>query len=505
MSTDRADLFGQVREIATEVGRLAAGTDLADVLETALRRLDEPLRVAIAGRTKAGKSTLLNALVGERLAATDAGECTTIVTWYRHAVGYRVVAELRPTGSVELPFRRQGGALHIELDGHDQASIERIEVGWPARRLTDLTLIDTPGLGSADAATSARTAEALLDENGDRPAEADAVIYLMRHLHRYDAQFLEAFIDRSLAHASPINAIVVLSRADEIGAARPDALDSAGIVAARYAADGRVRELASAVVPVAGLIAETGATLREQQVTWLRRIADLPETRRTSLLRSVDRFRDAELNPLGADIREELLERLGLFGLRLSVGLIAEGAIRTATELSQALLAASGIERLQAIVDEQFAGRSDALKARSALASLRSIADELVHRGVSGAVGLGGEIERIEAGSEQLALLRLLHLVLAGLVEVSPDERREVDRLTASGTGPERLGLLDDQGPDAVRTAALAGIEHWRIRRSSPLMDRAGVEAADIVVRAYEQIYVAAGDAPRESEEGPSD
>ena len=48
---------------------------------TAVRdRLDEPLRVAIAGRVKSGKSTLLNALVGDRLAPTDAGECTRIVT-----------------------------------------------------------------------------------------------------------------------------------------------------------------------------------------------------------------------------------------------------------------------------------------------------------------------------------------------------------------------------------------------------------------------------------------
>ena len=29
------------------------------------RRLDEPLRVALAGTLKAGKSTLLNALIGE--------------------------------------------------------------------------------------------------------------------------------------------------------------------------------------------------------------------------------------------------------------------------------------------------------------------------------------------------------------------------------------------------------------------------------------------------------
>ena len=67
----------------------------------------------------------------------------------------------------------------------------------------------------------------------------------MRHLHRSDVGFLEAFMDRSVAHASPINAIVVLSRADEIGAARPDALDSAAAVAQRYAGDARVRELAS--------------------------------------------------------------------------------------------------------------------------------------------------------------------------------------------------------------------------------------------------------------------
>ena len=57
-------------------------------------RLDEPLRVAVAGRVKAGKSTVINALVGERLAPTDAGECTKIVTWYRYGIGYDVTATL---------------------------------------------------------------------------------------------------------------------------------------------------------------------------------------------------------------------------------------------------------------------------------------------------------------------------------------------------------------------------------------------------------------------------
>ena len=129
-----------------------------------------------------------------------------------------------------------------------------------------------------------------------------------------DVDFLEAFVDRSVAHASPINAIVVLSRADEIGAARPDALDSARTVAARYGGDARVRELASGVVPVAGLIAETGATLREAQFGWLRTVAGLPEASRDHLLLSVDRFRDPDLNPLGEEIREELLAGSGCSG-----------------------------------------------------------------------------------------------------------------------------------------------------------------------------------------------
>ena len=457
-----------------------------------MRRLDEPLRVAIAGRVKAGKSTLLNALVGERLAATDAGECTRIVTWYRHALGYRVTADLRPSGSADLVFRRDDGELQIELDGRPLESIERIEVGWPSQKLADLTLIDTPGLASADERNSERTTSALLDRGADGPGEADAVLYLMRHLHHTDSQFLEAFMDRSIAQASPVNAIVVLSRADEIGAARPDALDSARSIAARYAGNQRVRELASGVVPVAGLIAETGATLRQEQFGWLREVAQLDEPKRADVLRSVDRFRNADLNPLGEEIREELLGRLGLYGLRLAVRLIADGEVRTATELSGALLEHSGIRELQRVLAEQYTARAQALKARSALAALRVIGLELDRQGARDAADLVQAVDRLEASSQALALLRLLHLVLSGQITLAPDERAEIDRLCGSGPAAERAGLAARSAPDEVRAAAIAGLERWRSRAGNPLSDRQTVEAAEIVIRAYEEIHAEA-------------
>ena len=212
---------------------------------------------------KAGKSTLLNALVGERLAATDAGECTRVVTWYRHALGYRVDRRAAAVRFRELAFHRSDGALEIDLGGIPLEAIERIEVGWPSKKLADLTLIDTPGLGSATRPRPSGRCSALLDGEADGPGDADAVLYLMRHLHRSDVA-----VPRGV-HGSLDRPCLADQRDRGALPGRRDRGRTAG--RARLGPGGRrtvrrgrqVRELASGVVPVAGLIAETGATLRE--------------------------------------------------------------------------------------------------------------------------------------------------------------------------------------------------------------------------------------------------
>jgi predicted GTPase len=76
----RSPLLGQVVVLVSETARAYQGTPYSSALDAVVQRLHEPLRVAIAGKIKAGKSTLLNALVGDELAPTDEGECTRIVT-----------------------------------------------------------------------------------------------------------------------------------------------------------------------------------------------------------------------------------------------------------------------------------------------------------------------------------------------------------------------------------------------------------------------------------------
>ena len=50
-----------------------------EAVDRALERLDDRLRIAIAGRLKAGKSTLLNAILGEDVAPTGTAEVTLSV------------------------------------------------------------------------------------------------------------------------------------------------------------------------------------------------------------------------------------------------------------------------------------------------------------------------------------------------------------------------------------------------------------------------------------------
>ena len=66
-------LTAAVRELVSVARDRALDPASRDQLADAVTRLSGPLRLAIAGRVKAGKSTLLNALVGEELAPTDAG------------------------------------------------------------------------------------------------------------------------------------------------------------------------------------------------------------------------------------------------------------------------------------------------------------------------------------------------------------------------------------------------------------------------------------------------
>jgi GTPase SAR1 family protein len=473
-ATDTPAAAARVRDLATEAMMRTADPLAREAVATIVERLDGPLRVAIAGRVKAGKSTLLNALVGERLAPTDAGECTLVVSWYHEGLSYDVQAILRDGRTESIPFTRREGALEMDLGRLDPSQVERLDVAWPSAALRQLTLIDTPGLASLRDENSLRTRE-FLAMGEDRPSDADAVIYLMRHLHRKDAEFLGAFLDRGVSTTSPVNAVAVLSRADEIGAGRLDALASAGRIASRLGNDRELRGLCAAVIPVAGLLAETGATWREQEAAAIRTLASTPAEELELMLLSADHFVEPSVSALTVELRRDLLDRLGMFGVRYLLAELAAGRVANAGDMARALLAVSGLDELRRFVRDHFQPRAQVLKARSALASLRTVARRLAGTEAPTADWLEREVERLEAATQEFALLRLGHLVATGLVRFAPDEVTEVERVVDGG---------------AIEGAPIEGIERWRTRGSDPLADPATAEAAETMARVYEAAYL---------------
>lgn len=480
-------LIEDVRVLVEAAASAYAGTPAAGRLHAVRTRLDDPLRVAIAGRVKAGKSTLLNALVGEQLAPTDAGECTRIVTWYRHGPTYRVTLDLHDGTSRPARFTRDNGAIEVDLGGLAASHVRRMVVEWPSSRLADLTLIDTPGVASVNADVSQRAAD-FLTPAADEPAEADAVLYLMRHMHTADLSFLESFHDDELAHASPVNAIGVLSRADEIGVGRQDAMRSAGRIARRYRMDDRLRRLCQTVVPVAGLLAETAATLMEDEYQALQALAAAPRDEAERLLLSADRFVEARttagLTPLE---RRHLLDRFGIFGVRVALPLIRQGVSRTAGDLAGALRTRSGIVELREELLAQFAARRDVLRARSAVLAVESIVTAHPH---PDAQPIAREAERLVAGEHAFAEIRLLNAHRRGSIPFAEADLEAVERLLgAGGSSPAAmLDIPEESSDEEVRAALLETIAHWRRQQENPLSSRELVEAATILVRTCEGI-----------------
>lgn len=483
------------RSLCDQAVRLDLPPEARARVQTARARLDGPLRVAIAGRVKAGKSTLLNALVGERLAPTDAGECTRIVSWYREGLGYGVTAELLDGETQTLDFRRNG-ELRIELGELTPEQVRRLLVDWPSERLSATTLIDTPGLASLDTTVSERTRDALAASGHGAP-DADAVVYLMRHLHRVDADFLEGFVTGSDVGASPVNSIAVLSRADEIGAGRLDAMQSARSVAAAYERDGQVTALSSRVVAVAGLVAETAQTLTEAEFRAVQRLASLPLV--DALLLSVDRFvdhdPDGSVSAAGVDRdeRERLVNRFGLFGLRFSINRLRSGAVTSTAQLAAALLIVSGLDDLRAALDARIRPRAEVLQARSALLVLADVADELGAVDPDAAATLARSLEEVVSAAHDFAELRLAHVVASGMTMLAPDDADRATKLASPGPLEDRLRVASVAGPDGARSRLLGEIDYWRTLAANPAFDPVTVEVCEIAARCAEGLYVGLG------------
>lgn len=456
-------------------------------------RLDEPIRIALAGTLKSGKSTLVNALVGECIAPTDATEATTLVTWFRHGSTPKATANHVDGRRTGIPILRGNSASHgqgltFDVAALDPRQIVDIDVEWPAPELVAATIIDTPGTSSLTRDVSERTLRLLVPADG--VPRVDAVVFLLRTLNAPDIALLTRIGDIVGGSTGALGVIGVASRADEIGVGRIDAMLSAEDVAARFTAELDRTGVCQAVVPVSGLLAFTAQTLRQNEFAALQRLAGVDGAELNKAMLSADRFvRDDPGLPVDSHTRAELLDRFGMFGIRIAVTLLRAG-VDDAQTLADDLLQRSGLVALREVIDQHFAQRADQLKSHTALIALRRFVERYPTPVTPRIVA---DIAPLLADAHAFEELRLLSQLRSRPTTLTGDEMTSLRRIIGgSGTEPaNRLGL-SPQHPDDGPRAAFAAAQRWRRRADHPLNDpfttracRAAARSAEALVAFY--------------------
>ncbi|MFN8104830.1 MAG: dynamin family protein [Acidimicrobiia bacterium] len=473
------------------LARLPAG-DGRDLVTAVREKLVAPLQVCIAGGVSSGKSTLVNALLGQQIAAVDAGECTRVVTWFRWDPHERAEVQLVTGERYHVQLDR--GRLPASLGAPPEA-VRRVVVNLSNAALTDLTLVDTPGLNTVTEVHEADTA-AFLGVGATKEAtdtavaigQADALVFLMPHLREADATVLRGFRDLySGTGLSAVNAVGVLSRIDRL-ARDGDPLTVAEPIAQRVNHD--LRGLVSRVVPVIGLLAETAraALFTEDDFRAVARLATVEDALdREDMLISAEDFLSFDGVDLDVGMRRRLLGLLDLYGLQVAIAAVDAGA-RGAGAVLRALEQRSGFAEVADLVLGRFGRQADLLKTHVAMCDL----DRISYMRTDADAGrvlrsLRTPLEHLalDADVHDLHVLEAMQAAATGALALPDDLLDDLDRLVAGEDPCTRLGT-DTAGAPAE---ALARATAWGSWGGDPRRSPLEARHARRVKEAYELLW----------------
>jgi 50S ribosome-binding GTPase len=485
-----SNLIEQVSELIAAGQQLVPPT-LRSTLDDLERRLREPVRVAVVGRVNSGKSTLVNALLAQRVAPTDISECTRLVTWFHYGHPQRIEVELNDGTYVDTQLGPDG-LLPNEL-GIPMSRVKALHCYLANDTLRWMTLIDTPGIGSVNEEYSQLTQDLLAIErdSADAAQRADAVVFLLNQVMMEDElQALQMFRNATPGDGdtSAANAVGLLSKADQLGDGTQDpwgvALELAGIYS------GKFRDEVAAVVPVIGLVAETAetATLSEADTRLLGELASMEAKSFERLLWSADRFVSADA-PISPEDREALIAKLDLYGIQKAIAFLREGVIG-AVALRRELSGSSGIAEVKRTLATYFHEQDHVLKVRSALEVLERMTYETVDdRDIPALHRFRGEIEklRLDPSMHQVDELQAWHECCTGRVTLDSEQLAEVERLFAPGSTARKLGKPGADPVILIDTARESMIR-WRgfmVTNADPSQ----AKVARVILRSYQQLW----------------
>ena len=361
------------------LSRMPETAYLAGKLDSLLEDSSTPFTVAVMGQMRSGKSTLLNALIGQDLAITGVNETTATVNCFKYSGNaedcrrFRVLWKNAPEQF--LPIDQIGTWIG---DSANAAQTNRLEFYAASEFLKTANIIDTPGTRSTITEHTSALSDFLHDESVRQGGKADAIIYVLLPVGREnDEKWLAEFEQASrMPGATPYNSLAVVHKWE----ATLDVGDPVGTAAAK--AD-KIRDMlagqVSRVISVSAPLAILSERLGDDRAFWATLILLGRESKPDVIeliTMSEDYYAcDVEGCSLPPAAREDLRNRAAAAypgmpwpSFKTLIRAAAAADVGTPEDLHSKIVTMSGFGTLRKELEDRYFARSRVIKAFSLLA-----------------------------------------------------------------------------------------------------------------------------------------
>lgn len=365
----------------------------ASRIEAMLERVDQPCELAVVGRVKAGKSSFLNALLGEELAMVGETEMTATINFFKYGSPkdeehpVRVVWE---DGSEEWQTR----AFLDSLQGNTKevlekaSKIDHLEYFVKNPILNNVTLVDTPGTGSIVDEHEDRTNDYLHsgkkqlrkkhnEQSVNLKNRADAVIVITERVPTNETSTLVSNLSMD---TSAFNALGVMTKIDsEFNVT----LDDWNRRSTQYAE--MLRNQLNTVIPISASIYKTVKKLEPtgRLLEIKASLMNIPADEFEEVCSSKDNFlgNATDLNDyfksygLSYEKRCQLVKGIDIWMTFYTIAKALHSM--PYEEAVEHLINYSGMERMKEVIEHQFLNRSRIIRCAKIVKDIHSILDEI--------------------------------------------------------------------------------------------------------------------------------